>query len=72
MLKTQIVLPLKKDQLEQLQMMILQAKTTGSIICGSIDFENYDSIKLAVVDRKTALEIEKLANTRGEENAEEN
>lgn len=71
MLKTQLVLPLTKDQLADLQMIILQARTTGGIICGSIDIDDYKSIKLAVVERKTALEIEKLANTEGENNAEE-
>ncbi len=67
MLKTQIALELTPHQIAELQPLFQEATAQNTIICGSIDPTDFGLIKLAVVDRETALQIEDLANTTGEE-----
>lgn len=67
MLKPRLVLKLTAEQIAALQPLIQEAEAQKSIICGSVEFSTYDCVKLAVVDRETALQIEALAKTQGEE-----
>lgn len=67
MLKTRLALELTPHQIAELQPLLQEANAQHTIICGSIDSTDFGLIKLAVVDRETALQIEALANTKGEE-----